>query len=256
MWKISIDQYTQLSFLGKDGITLKYRLLKPSKIMPGQEYPLVILLHGSNGIGNDNKGQMGFISKQFLLPHIQEKYPCYVAAIQFPSRSCVYTFSPKLKTRVSKPLQPMYTALELIDQLIKNLQTDLHRIYIAGFSMGGSTTWNILEEKSSFFAAAVIISGVPCNRSFTHLLHTPVWMIHGTLDPITPISSSRQLFKTLMKRNENDIRFWEISGLGHFPPSILFESDIFFEWLFDHSREITSVEIKNKPLIPFIITYF
>ena len=38
---------------------LPYRLLPPPEVHGGQRYPLVIVLHGSDAVGTDNRAQLG-----------------------------------------------------------------------------------------------------------------------------------------------------------------------------------------------------
>src|SRR5690349_4606780 len=56
------DKFEAREFTGKDGKTLKYRLLKPidfdAASVGDQKYPLVLLLHGAGERGDDNVRQL------------------------------------------------------------------------------------------------------------------------------------------------------------------------------------------------------
>jgi predicted peptidase len=54
------------------------------------KYPLVVVYHGSGAIGTDNNVQLGLLHKLFASPEIQSKYPAFVLAPQFPTRSSDY----------------------------------------------------------------------------------------------------------------------------------------------------------------------
>ncbi len=62
---------------------MPYRLFQPEA---GGKLPLVVYLHGSGGLGNDNEKQLGlgniFGTRVWLLPENQKVYPCYVLAPQ------------------------------------------------------------------------------------------------------------------------------------------------------------------------------
>ena len=59
---------------------MPYRLFRPQA---SGTFPLVVYLHGSGGLGDDNLKQMGlgniFGTRVWALPENQKKFPCYVA---------------------------------------------------------------------------------------------------------------------------------------------------------------------------------
>src|SRR5690242_5428599 len=63
--------------------TMPYRLFRPDAAGP---LPLVLYLHGSGGLGDDNVRQMGlgniFGTRVWALPENQRRFPCYVVAPQ------------------------------------------------------------------------------------------------------------------------------------------------------------------------------
>src|SRR5215217_5169649 len=67
----------------KAGWTMPYRLFRPDA---AEALPLVLYLHGSGGMGNDNVKQMGlgnvFGTRVWALPENQKRFPCYVVAPQ------------------------------------------------------------------------------------------------------------------------------------------------------------------------------
>ena len=62
---------------------MPYRLFRPET---AGSVPLVLYLHGSGGLGSDNRKQLGlgniFGTRVWLLPENQERFPCYVVAPQ------------------------------------------------------------------------------------------------------------------------------------------------------------------------------
>jgi predicted peptidase len=237
MQNISVDEYKAYTFQGSNGTAINYRLLKPNPLDNNLKYPLIVLLHGSSAIGTDNIKQMGFLSKYFLHAEYRRKYPCFITALQFPTRSSVYVFSTKWKTRISRPLPCLYTAGELIKKLKNSLNIDPSRIYIIGFSMGGSSTWNMLSLNPELFAAAVPISGIPNPDEIGRIEQIPLWIIHGGKDRENSIKGDNLMYEILKKKGARKLRFWKFSDLGHFPPSILYDTDILLSWLFSQFKQ-------------------
>src|SRR5215510_11733837 len=62
---------------------MPYRLFKPSG---GGKAPVVLYLHGSGGLGDDNEKQLGlgnvFGTLVWALPDHQQRFPCYVLVPQ------------------------------------------------------------------------------------------------------------------------------------------------------------------------------
>jgi hypothetical protein len=67
----------------KSDLTMPYRLFRPTA---SGKLPLVLYLHGSGGLGDDNQKQLGlgnvFGTRVWLLPENQKNFPCYVVVPQ------------------------------------------------------------------------------------------------------------------------------------------------------------------------------
>jgi predicted peptidase len=234
----SIDNavFGDSSFISKENTVLKYRLLKPKQNVTTGKYPLVIVFHGSGAIGLDNESQMGLLAKLWALPAIQKKYPAYVLVPQFPTRSSNYMLDRNRDLLVSQPQMVLESALELIDSLKNTLNVDEQRIYVVGYSMGGSTVINALSLRPDLFASGVSISGIPQFDKMDVLSNIPIWLIHGNLDTENPFKSEEQFFKEI-SFNKN-IRFWEMDETAHndiFSTMILGEN--IPKWLFSKRKQ-------------------
>jgi dienelactone hydrolase len=71
---------------------------------------------------------------------------------------------------------------ELLDGLLEEFPIDRRRIYILGFSMGGAGTWNYIQERPGFFAAAnpQAIGGGIVNAEAVK--NVPIWTTIGVDD--------------------------------------------------------------------------
>ena len=230
--KIPADLFEAHEFRASNQVTLKYRLLKPKNYMPGVKYPLVVVFHGSGAIGDDNVQQLGVAAKGWAQDGHREKFPCFVLAPQFPSRSVLYAREPRLAVNVSVPLPPLYAAIELTEKLIAGLDVDRGRVYVMGFSMGASATWSALALRPRLFAAAVAVAGMPDPRTAARIARIPVWMIHGNRDDENPFAGDDLMYRALLRARARRIRFWELDGVGHEAPARVFASELLPRWLF------------------------
>jgi predicted peptidase len=231
---LNTDVFTKGSFKGTADTLIAYRLLKPKPT--DRKLPLVIVFHGSNAVGNDNTSQLGILAKLFATDEIQEKYPAFVLAPQFPSRSSNYVLDQSRQVLTSVPQPCLTTALELIDSLKNTLNIDEKRIYLIGFSMGASSVINALSLKPGVFAAGISISGIPQFDKIKTLTNIPIWLIHGNIDTENPFNSDEQFFEEISHNNKS--RFWEFDNLAHndiFAPAIL--TDELPKWLFKNKRK-------------------
>jgi predicted peptidase len=230
---LNTDVFTKGSFKGTGDTPIVYRLLKPKST--NRKLPLVIVFHGSNAVGNDNNSQLGILAKLFATDEIHAKYPAFVLAPQFPSRSSNYVMDHSRNVLTSVPQPCLKTALQLIDSLKNNLNIDEKRIYLIGFSMGASSVINALALKPDLFAAGISISGIPQFDKIKTLTNIPIWLIHGNMDTENPFNSDEQFYKEV---NHNKTRFWEFDNLAHndiFAPAIL--TDELPKWLFNKKRK-------------------
>ncbi|GGI27489.1 alpha/beta hydrolase-fold protein [Pedobacter mendelii] len=225
------DVFTKGIFKGTTDTPIVYRLLKPNNSK--NKLPLVIVFHGSNAVGNDNSSQLGILAKLFAIDEIQAKYPAFILAPQFPSRSSNYVLDPSRNVLTSVPQPCLTTTLQLIDSLKSALNIDEKRIYLIGFSMGASSVINALSLKPDVFAAGISISGIPQFDKVNVLANIPIWLIHGNKDTENPFNSDKQFFEEVSHNNK--IRFWELDNLAHNDIfSIAIITDELSKWLFKH----------------------
>jgi len=218
-------------------VTLRDRLLKPENIEPHRKYPLILVLHSSGTpIGTDNTSQLGVLARLWAQPDIRKKYPAYVYAPQFPRRSSNYLEDSARGVLASAPDSLLADALHLVEAFAHIYPIDRRRIYVVGFSMGGSTAINAIGMRPDLFAAGISISGIPDFGHLAALAHTHLLLVHGNADIENPMGSDSVLYKELSARHDDQITFWEIEGLGHeiYPP--LYTTDAIPAWLFSHRK--------------------
>jgi predicted peptidase len=200
----------------KSDWVMPYRLFRP--IPSHHKMPLVMYLHGSGGLGNDNVKQLTlgnrFGTRVWLLPENQKRFPCYVAAPQTDRGWIRYDFSQQPALELPGFGDGARLALEIVDGLCREFAIDERRIYVAGNSMGGAGVWNVLANRSNFFAAAVITCGGVSPDDGTGSVATPLWVFHGESDEVVPVSSARDRIAARRKAGGHPL-YTEYPGADH-----------------------------------------
>lgn len=211
------------------GELLKYTLLRPPADAEEPEggWPLVVVNPGSGGVG----GSGGPVTR-WGSPYYREHYPAYVLNLHPQERTMDYL--PE-----SVFTLPAFDAqFDLLDALLADPELNINerRIYVGGFSMGGSTTWLMLLERPHFFAAASPVSSRPLHtfEEAELLMHLPIWMTTGHDDGGDGSSNYLRAYQHLQEAGAQQIRFWEVQYTGHTGTAErLFHLP---EWLFAQER--------------------
>ena len=224
--------------------SLPYRILYPKHFDPEKKYPLVLFLHGSGSRGKDNEKQLFWGTDLFLDSSNREKYPAIVVFPQCPNTSFWNTVmftklddSLRFNFPANKtPIKPMQLLLALSDELYANKNIDTNRIYVGGMSMGGFATYDILWRKPHFFAAAFpICGGGNPNQVSLYADQFPIWIFHGTIDPIVPVANSRLMYRTLKAAGAN-AKYTEYPGVYHDSWKKAFAEPDLLPWLFSQNK--------------------
>jgi predicted peptidase len=210
---------------------INYRLLQPKMLKSKKKYPLVVIFHGSGAIGTDNQKQLQALPKLWAQPEIRDKYPAYVISVQFPTRSSNYSLDSSRNVLTSKSEPCLETVFQLIDALKTDFSIDPKRIYVMGYSMGGSTTINALSLRPDLFSAGISFAGIPQFDKIDVLKKKHIWLIHGNKDTDNTIESDLQFYKELGKNSKT--LFWELDNTDHSNIiSSQFLGDAIPKWLF------------------------
>ena len=228
-----LDGFVAGIYRDSEGSTMPYRLYSPVVLDPSAEYPLVLFLHGFEGLGKDNKKQisgMDFAGTHvWVMPHNQAAHPCFVLAPQCP----VGGLWANPLTR--KPSRHLRRTVALIEELTRQLPVDQDRIYVTGQSLGGYGTWAAISFFPEFFAAAVPVCGGGKTARARFLVSTPVWAFHGSLDPIIWPRESRRMISAL-RRAGGSPRYTEFRFAGHKVWTAAYAHPELVPWLFSQMR--------------------
>jgi len=195
-----------------------YKLFMPECYLENKDelFPLFLFLHGMKKRGNN----LSLLDNYGLL-QVAEDEPGFryvILAPQCPED----TYWPENRICV----------LELLDRIIHDNRIDRNRIYVTGFSMGGNGTWDMAAYTEGIFAAAVPISGWYETEEAHQLTSIPIWVFHGELDDVVPISKSEVMVNTL-KSMGNEPRFTRYVDLNHSHKVMkqAFTNPELYEWL-------------------------
>lgn len=216
---------------------MPYRLFRPQAT---GKLPLMLYLHGSGGLGDDNLKQLQFNnifgSRLWLLPGHQKRFPCYVLAPQTDRGWIRYDLSQKPAKELPGFGDGNRLALEIVDELRHEFAIDEGRIYVAGNSMGGAGVWNMLANRPDFFAAAVICCGAESPDNGTGSIATPLWDFHGDSDEVVPVAAARDRIAARRKAGGRPI-YTEYRGVDHNGATgLAFTEPALPKWMFSQRK--------------------
>lgn len=247
LWAQDLSVYQKKTFTGPDGRVLPYRILYPEGYQQGQQYPLVVFLHGAGERGDNNEAQLTHGARLFADSAMRRQYPAvvvfpqcanddYWARIEAPEVDGKRQFSFPF---FEAPAPSLSLVSALIDQLMASneLRIDPFRVYLGGLSMGAMGTFELLARRPHTFAAAFAIcgGGHPLLTSL-YAPHTPLWIFHGDADPVVPVQLSQRMVQSI----ENQgiwVRYNEYPGVGHDSWTQAFAEPQLLPWLFTHRKK-------------------
>ncbi|GAB3098601.1 carboxylesterase family protein [Lysobacter terrae] len=224
-------RFAPSSFVDNRGMRVPYRLMAPSSLASGRRYPLVVLLHGSGAMGDDNTRQIGPVARAWAEPALRERFAAYVLVPQVSVRSAEY-HTGRDGLAASVPGASLAAVLALIDDVASQPSIDTERIYLVGFSMGASAALDAVVERPRRFAAVVAFAPVPPERDLAAgVASVPMWLVHGSADAENPYAADRMWAQAVAAAGGRP-RFTVIDGMAHeFPQQMLRRSD-WRDWLF------------------------
>lgn len=220
------------------GQTMPYRLFIPPKYNKSRKYPLIVWLHGGGGAGADNlrqvEGDQIPGTRTWTTAANQAKHPAFVVVPQSArgwDSSGIGAFRGLLDESERQLTAPLLQVLGIVDALTKEFPIDTKRLYVAGQSLGGFGTWNLITKKPEVFAAAIILSGGGMTDLAANVKDMPIWSFQGDTDGKPFLNGNRSMIAALRKARGNP-RYTEYPGMGHEIWNRVFKEPELVEWLF------------------------
>jgi predicted esterase len=195
-----------------------YALYVPEAAKSGGSFPLIVVLHGMGGSGDNTiPAWVNRLAEQFII--LCPSYPMGAWWAQ-PAEDLV---------------------LQLVQEVQAKYPVDQNRIFLAGLSNGAIGAYMIGMFYPDLFAGVVpIASGItPRYMHFlVNLKNTPIYIIQGVHDPVFPIQLTRRVHKILTDMKYPVVyREHEERGSahgGHFLPDT--EVSPLVEWMKKQNR--------------------
>lgn len=217
-----------------NGFVLPYRIYIPKNYDCGERYPLLVFLHGAGERGTDNERQLAHVQYFFNDPE-SPVYDSIVVAPQCPEDS-QWVLAPWAEGNYCIEETPESPGLEtlcmVIDECRDFYNVDDDRIYVAGPSMGGFGTWDLLSRHGARFAAGIPVCGGG-DPSYANLLkRIPIRTFHGSEDDAVPVSATRQMFAAIKQAGGELIDYTEFDGCGHGVWDMVYSDREVVDWLY------------------------
>jgi len=214
-----------------DEFTLPFQLHEPpvTAANTGKALPLLVHLHGTGGIGQDNLKQIsdgGGVVQMFMDKRFQGYQETYIMIPQTANMSGWYALS---YTDPSYALRAIVHAIRLLAES-PGYRIDLSRIYVTGLSMGGAGAFQAMAKFPGFFAAAVPIAYVDTPKIFNEGNAGPMWVVinrgdHNYEERLRAFRKHYNAMGGLIRISVNDMK-------GHDAWTSLLGDHKFRNWLF------------------------
>lgn len=232
------------------GVPFRFQVYLPEEFRHDDKkpWPMILFLHGRGERGEEGMWQTQTGLPQAVRDH-PERWPFVIVMPQ-----CTY---PNFWTD-----QDMMTlALAALDQEQAEFHTDPDRTYLMGLSMGGYGAWELAKTNPKRWAAIAIASGgifwsyaperwqeaLTLPGEYARAIeHTPVWLFHGTDDPVVPPKESEMMYAAL-KASGGNVRLWMYQGLKHDSWTRGFNEPDLPHWLLTHRLGASDATQAQQP---------
>ena len=179
-------------------------------------WPMILALHGRGERGSEGMWQTQIGLPQEVRDH-PERWPFVIVMPQCPL-TAVWTDDDMLEM-----------AIAALDMEANEFHGDPERTYLTGLSLGGYGAWELARRFPHRWAAIAIcssgifwsyaperwqeVSTLPAEYAKA-LGRTPVWLFHGTDDPVVIPRQSELMYEAL-KDEGGHVRLWLFQGIKH-----------------------------------------
>ena len=171
---------------------------------PAENMPLIVYLHGASGRG-----------KELDLVVSDEDFPRYLKLGEL-GYVRAYVLIPQLPSEMRGWSNICDSLYSLIQKTVSEYSIDKNNISLAGFSMGGTATWEFAAEYPDLFARIAPLSGSARGvlDQITALQDIPAWAFVGSADTVIAPNSSEQMIAEL-KRAGATAKITVFDGADH-----------------------------------------
>ncbi|RYF76207.1 MAG: peptidase [Cytophagaceae bacterium] len=216
------------SYIGSQGDTLRYRIMKPLDYDSRKRYPLVVGLPYTCWSDNTRQIDACPIAKWLATAENRRKYAAFVFVPRCPPHT---GWGGVANTPSVAPL-----AIKAIRALDKVFSIDTQRRYVSGVSRGGYGAWQLIGTHPELFAAAIPVCGEGDPGQAQEMTSVSVWAFHGAKDMNVPVSGSRDMVKALKKAGCAP-RYTEYPHAAHGIWEEVVKTPGLLDWLFAQKQD-------------------
>lgn len=201
--------------------TFQYVKYLPKDFDTNKKYPLVFFLHGAGERGDD----LDMAMRHGYMKYVREngaEYPFICIAPQCPRGKYWGCYTESLNA--------------FLEDMMDELPVDRNRVYLTGFSMGGTGTWMLAMAYPEKFAAIAPICGTGIYWNAGAVAHLPIFMYHGDCDNIVPVTESVKMLESVNKRGGN-AKLKICYGVGHNAWDYAYTDEELMNWLLEQRKE-------------------
>lgn len=203
-------------------VAVNYLLYLPLDYTSQKKWPLVVYLHGAGSRGRD----LELVRHEWLPDQITQskQFDFILASPQCPPNS---RWSPEM-------------VASLAEHISNSLSVDRDRVYLTGYSLGGSGTWAAAAYDPERFAAIAPLCGGGNLEQAEQLKNIPIWAFHGDKDDVVLIRWHQEMVDAV-KDCGGHVKFTVYPGVGHGIAEMTYQNEHFFEWLLAQRRNTQPV---------------
>jgi phospholipase/carboxylesterase len=201
--------------IATQGATLSYLTVLPDGYTEGAAYPLILCLHGYGADGNDLAGLAEALDPTghvYVLPN----GPLAAFDGADPTMRAWYE---RGGNESPEAVRDALAALDgLVREVLARYAVPAGRALLLGFSQGGALALRYGLPRPELFAGLAVLSGSlrrveDLAGSLPAVRNRPVFVAHGTKDPLVPVAWSREVVAFLERHGYRPL--YRTYPLGH-----------------------------------------
>lgn len=217
-----------------DGSRQQYALYLPRNFDPARKYPLLISLHSEESNHRLNLKQVFGVSARYGeldSPNMRYNPP-------LPDSGFIVA-CPLARGTMGYAGIAEKDVFDLLADVERRLPVDPDRVYLTGISMGGGGALRLALTRPDIWAAVLpVCAATPpeLEELAPNALNLPIRLVHGELDPIVPVQSSRNWHRRLLDLRD-PVEYLEFPLVRHNAWDAAYRDGRAFEWFGKFRRD-------------------
>jgi dienelactone hydrolase len=218
-----------------------------------KKYPLIVFIHGIGELGTDMQLNCCGLPK-----HLYNKtFPA-----SFTVNGTTHSFiviAPQFKVRPTAA-----QVQSVLDFAKARWRIDDTRVYVAGLSMGGGSTWDWSAVYGQKAAAIVpVCGGTYPTKALTAKIaskNLPIWGLYSTADAVVPVAWGRNFFTWIDAANtayatKTKLTVWTDTDHNGtwaraFNPTTKIDGRNIYEWMLLYTRSTAALPVTTSNVLP------